>query len=253
MTRGATRSIQSSSRIDRGIKLHRTDVICRDGRYVVDGHDLSRSEALRGRSWFFAIEGVVWMLSDWTILIGWLSITPTSFHCGDAWNSPDRWISIRRQRIVVEEPHDRDPIEPQSSRDRGAIEPRSHSFRRGIVPQDQTGADRAPGSRSTHDRGPIAARSWCDRGQIWSRFEADGPLNPVKNHRGIEAMSSPSGTAPTTLANRLHDRSNDPRIRANFFFKTGVFSLLCSQLLIDSEGIKRISRKISSSSWSPHV
>ena len=134
MTRGATMSIQSSSRFDHGIKLHRTDVICHDGRYVVDGHDLPRSEALRGRSRFFAIGGVVWMLSDRTILIGWLSITPTSFHYGNAWNSPDRWISIGRQRIVVEEPHDRGPIEPRSSRDRDAIKPRSHRFCRGIDP-----------------------------------------------------------------------------------------------------------------------
>ena len=36
------KGIQSSSRFDRGIKLHRTDVICRDGRYVVDSHDLPR-------------------------------------------------------------------------------------------------------------------------------------------------------------------------------------------------------------------
>ena len=159
MTRGATRSIQSLSQFDRGIKLHRTDVICHDGRYVVDGHNLLRSEAMRGRSRFFAIGGVVWMLSDRTILIGWLSITPTSFNCGDAWNSPDRWISIGRQRIVVEEPHDRGPIEPPSSRDRTAFVVES-------IPQDQTAADQAPRSRSTHDRGPIVARSRRNRGPI---------------------------------------------------------------------------------------
>ena len=61
VTRGASRSVQSSSQFDRVIRLHRTDVICRDGRYVVDGHDLPRSEALRGWSRFFAIGGVAWI------------------------------------------------------------------------------------------------------------------------------------------------------------------------------------------------
>ena len=138
MTRGATRSIQFSSRFDRGIKLHRTDVI------------LPQSEALRRWSWFLAIGGDVRMLSDRTILIGWPSITPTSFHCGDAWNPPDRWISIGRpavdsphdrgardqtnrdrpsswsiigrRRPCMEDPHDRGPIEPRLRRDRVAIE-----------------------------------------------------------------------------------------------------------------------------------
>ena len=147
MTRGATRSIQFSSRFDRGIKLHRTNV------------NFPRLEALRGRSRFFAIGGVVWMLSDRTILIGWLSITPISFHCGDAWNPPDRWISIGRQRIVVEEPHDR-----------GAIEPRSHSFQRGIDPTGPDGGRPssriAIDTRSGPDRGAIIARLWWNRGQI---------------------------------------------------------------------------------------
>ena len=143
MTRGATKSIQFSSRFDRGIKLHRNAVI------------FLRSEALRGRSRFFAVGGVVWMLSDRTILIGWLSITPTSFHCGDAWNPPNRWISFERQRIVVEEPHDH-----------GAIEPRSHSFRRRI---DPTGSD---GGRLS-SRITIDTRSWPDRGAIVAKFEAD--------------------------------------------------------------------------------
>ena len=39
-------------------------------------------------------------------------------------------LNIGRCRQVVEEPHDRGPIELRSSRDRGAIEPRSHIFHR---------------------------------------------------------------------------------------------------------------------------
>ena len=41
----------------------------------------------------------------------------------------------------------------RSSRDRTALVAES-------IPQDQTAADRAPGSRSTHDRGPIVVQSW---------------------------------------------------------------------------------------------
>ena len=157
-------SIQSSSRFDHGIKLHRTDVICHDGRYVVDGHDLPRSEALHGRSRFFAIGGVVWMLSDRTILIGWLSITPTSFHYGNAWNSPDRWISFGRQIIVVEEPHDRGPIEPRSRRYQAAITQllsrnRSHMIRRWPT-ELQDHDQHTIVARSRRDRGPIVVRSW---------------------------------------------------------------------------------------------
>ena len=104
----------------------------------------------------------------------------------------DLRIAIRRCRDVVEELRDRAAIAARSSRDRGAIEPRSHIFRRGIDPIGSEGGQ--PISRITID-----ARSWCDRGKNWRLFD-----------RGIEAASSPSGTAPTTLANCLHDRSNDP-------------------------------------------
>ena len=101
--RGVPRSARFSSRFDRGIKLHRTDVI------------LPRSEALRGRSGFLAIRGDVRRLLDQTILIGGPSITPTSFHCGDARNPSDRWISIGRP--AVDSPHDRGARD-QTNRDR---------------------------------------------------------------------------------------------------------------------------------------
>ena len=42
--------------------------------------------------------------------------------------------AIGRCRQSAEEPHDRGPIEPRSSRDRGAIEPRSHLFCGRIAP-----------------------------------------------------------------------------------------------------------------------
>ena len=66
-------------------------------------------------------------------------------------------IRIGRQRSVVEELHDRGPIEPRSRRDRAAI----GEFKGGNRLQ-------AIGERSTtyqdFDRGPIVARSWPDRG-----------------------------------------------------------------------------------------
>ena len=76
--RGVLRSARFSSRFDRGIKLHRTDVI------------LSRSEALRGRSGFLAIRG-------------------------DVRRPSDRWISIGRP--AVDSPHDRGARD-QTNRDR---------------------------------------------------------------------------------------------------------------------------------------
>ena len=76
--------------------------------------------------------------------------------------------------------------------------------------------DRAPGSRSTDDRGPIAARSWPDRGAIVAKIGGFFTVKSGQNRRGIEALSSPIGTAPTTLANRLHDHSNDPESSDQF-------------------------------------
>ena len=42
------------------------------------------------------------------------------------------------------------------------------------------------------------------------------------------ATTSPQGTAPTTLANRLHDRLYCPRFRAKFPSLKACISLLCS-------------------------
>ena len=75
---GVLRSARFSSRFDRGIKLHRTDVI------------LPRWEALRGRSGFLAIRG-------------------------DVRRPSDRWISI--ERPAVDSPHDRGAWD-QRNRDR---------------------------------------------------------------------------------------------------------------------------------------
>ena len=52
--------------------------------------------------------------------------------------------------------------------------------------------------------------------------------NSSQTRYGIEAASSPSGTAPTTLAKRLHNRSNDPRSSGQFPSLKACISLLCS-------------------------
>ena len=49
-----------------------------------------------------------------------------------------------------------------------------------------------------------------------------------QNWHGIEAVSLPIGTTPTTLANRLHDRSNDPRSLDQFPSLKACIPLSCS-------------------------
>ena len=49
-----------------------------------------------------------------------------------------------------------------------------------------------------------------------------------QNRRRIEVASSPSGTAPTTLVNHLHDRSNDPRSSNQFPSLKACIPLSCS-------------------------
>ena len=68
------------------------------------------------------------------------------------------WISIRRRRTIVEERHDRGPIEPRSRRDRAAIGRLTWGNRfQSIRRRSTDGQD--------HDRDLIAARSWPDRGR----------------------------------------------------------------------------------------
>ena len=73
------------------------------------------------------------------------------------------WSIIERRWQSMEEPHDRGPIELRSSRDR------TFSAAESILLEPTT-IDGAPGSRSTHDRGLIAARSWPDHGAIVAKI-----------------------------------------------------------------------------------
>ena len=138
----------------------------------------------------------------------------------------------------------------RSSRDRGAIEPRSHAFCRGI---DSTRADDDRWS----SRITIDARSRPDRGAIvvrsWQKLEAFWPRNPVKIGAGLKPFFA--------KCNRSHDalkRRPRPLQLATIFGSISLFRSMYSPLLFlnfwsTREEIKRVSRKISSSSCSPRV
>ena len=105
-------------------------------------------------------------------------------------------------------------------------------------------------ARSPCDRGPIAAWSWPRSSAIVASFEAKLKLI----HCEFEA------TTPLNW-NRPHDAPiPPPRSHQSatifgpiFLFKSMYFPSLFFNFWSICEGIKRISRKISSSSWSPRV
>ena len=88
------------------------------------------------------------------------------------WSHHDRWIAIGRCKQVVEELHDRGPIEPQLSRDRT-------SFIAELIHVRQTTFSGESRARSTPDRGLIVARSWSIMAKIVASFEAN-----LKQNRG---------------------------------------------------------------------
>ena len=180
-------------------------------QYASDGRDCSQSW-WRTRSnhdrWIF-IRRMLWehRVDRDPIFIRrprWSVIRPSS------WWYLEHWISIRRRRQIVEELHDRGPIEPLSRRDRAAIgEFTWWNHRQSIGRRSTNGQD--------HDRGPIVAKMVA----IWSKFKAKFTANSGASNR-------PEGIAPMTLANRLHDRSNDPRSSGQFPSLKAYISLLCS-------------------------
>ena len=72
------------------------------------------------------------------------------------------------------------------------------------------------------------ARSWSDRGakivEIGAKFTAEFG----QNWRGIQPLSSPSATAPTTPSNDAHDRFNWPRSSDQFPSLKACIPLFCS-------------------------
>ena len=99
----------------------------------------------------------------------------------------------------MEELRDRAVIAARSSRDRtpSAAESPLH---------DPTKIDGDLGPRSKPDRGPIVV----DRGAKIVEMGAKSSAEFGQNRRESGAASSPSGTAPITRANRLHNCSNCP-------------------------------------------
>ena len=191
----------------------------------------------RGRSRSFAIRGIVWARREHRSTLDGRDLHHDLLNIGRRWQ-------------VVEEPYDRGPIEPRSSCDRGAIEPWSHIFHRWITP---TGSDGGrPRSRTTidarswPDRGPIVAQSCHDRGSVWSEIQAQS--SRIWRHNAAQCKPLPRrfDSAPSN-ASIAHD------LRANSPFKKPCISSLFFNFSSIREGIKRISRKIFSSSWSPRV
>ena len=70
------------------------------------------------------------------------------------------------------------------------------------------------GPRSNPDRGSIVARSCSDRDAKIVEIGAKSTAEIGQNCWGIEAASSPQGTASTKPSNNAHDRFQWPRFRA---------------------------------------
>ena len=101
-------------------------------------------------------------------------------------------------------------------------------------------------ARSLGNQSPIAGRS-CSRSRPIQRQNWGGFIARLKPcHRPKEPLPRPLQIAPTT-APISHD------FWAKFLFKNWCISLLLFNFWSIHEGIKQISRKISSSSWSPRV
>ena len=134
-------------------------------------------------------------------------------------------------------------IEPQSRRDRAAIAC--------LLPQNRLYPSRRWSTElQDHDRHTIVAWSWCDRGK---KLEAFWPWNPVKIGAELEPRPMPKESPPRRLKTAPTNASIAHDHRANSLFKTNVFLPFKLNFWSIREGIKRISRKIFSSSWSPCV
>ena len=95
-------------------------------------------------------------------------------HLGDAWTHLERPISIKSRSPSdgQDDSLKNSTIAVRSNRDRDAIEPRSWIFHHGI---SSTIIGRHPVENQDHDRGPIVARSWPDRGPFRSEIQAYSP------------------------------------------------------------------------------
>ena len=201
-TRGRCWSVGSSSNGGRRDHDHHRDLL------PSDGGRSSKSWTTRSRDHRTAGDGAPWWWIEWlsiAIWRPWWRVIVT-IHLTRRAPSDGADKARKNPRIAVWSSHDRTSFAAES------------------LLTDSTMIDGNLGPRSNLNRGPIVARSWC----FWEEIGAKSTAEFRQNHRGIEAASSPSGTAPMTLAKRLHNRSNDPRSSGQFLFKKHVFSLLCS-------------------------
>ena len=114
---------------------------------------------------------------------------------------------------------------PWSRCDRAAIGERTWWNR---LYDERTTINKRSGPRSWPDRGPIVARSRPDRGPIVVKNDgySSAKLTPI--YRGIEATTSPQGTAPTKPWISLHDCVNCQRSSGQFPSLKACISFLCS-------------------------
>ena len=154
------------------------------------------------------------------------------------------WISIGRPRHFMEEHRDRGPIEPRSRRNWTAIAARSSRDNAPFVVESPQRS--SYGGRWSINT-TIDARSWPDRGENRGYSEVKLKPNSPPNWSGIEATTSPQGTAPTTPLISPHDRLYRPWIWANFPFKKPCILPLFFNFWSIHEEINRILRNVLSS------
>ena len=161
-----------------------------------------------------------WRLENRPIIINWRShdrdLTAST---EAAWNSLARRIFIRSDlhrtalRTRGRTPRsrsDQTAIAARSSRDRGAFNAESTPWSSEMFSWRST-------ARSTPNRRKFKPWSWSivvDPGEKRGKEMRKSWQNWGQLMAAPEAETSPQGTAPTTLANRLHDRSNGHDCRA---------------------------------------
>ena len=155
---------------------------------------------------------------------------------------------------MEEEPYDRGAIEPRSSRDRGAIETailkRSLRIRFVAILWHSWECMEHDRRRSKPDCGGNRGQSWRKSWLSWEliRRLMRAELWWLWSHDAAPRDSLPRRRQPTSTTAFIA-----LKIGPNSLFKSMYFPLLFFNFWLIREGIKRISRKILSSSWFPRV
>ena len=177
------------------------------------------------------------------------------FKTGGGASHQHGWIAIGRTRKVD---RDRAIVTLQSPDDRSdGVEGlwKNSTIAIGVI----TWLNRRHSSRGwsskhpCHDRRPIVAQSWPDRGLILKQSQSNSPLIPGQSVATLKPRSMLTESHPRRWKSALMTRSITHNFKPNFLFKTNVFLFLKLNFWSIREGIRRISKKISSSSLSPCV